>query len=88
MPARPPDGTLTWHISPDHGPAVSDYVYIDGSGFNTNAHQFVRFGHATIVVCPDGQLGGLGRGVPPDWVDSSAAPELWQLFERSQQLLL
>ena len=55
--------------------------YVDGSAFHNNVHELTRCGFSIVVVDDDGSLVAVANGVPPEYVDSSAAAELWAVLE-------
>ena len=55
--------------------------YIDGSALEADIPQVMAVGFAAVLVdANDGQLLAFAYGVPPSWVNSSAAAEGWALY--------
>ena len=80
---RPPrDGTFTWVEDPSHHDLSQATFYIDGSAFYAELGSYhTRCGFSIVVVTGEDRLLGAGRGVPPSFVNTSAAAELWALYQ-------
>ena len=74
-------GSITWRIPvPDELPRTAVW-YIDGSALEADVPQVIAVGFAiTLVDALDGKLLAFAYGVPPSWVNSSAAAEGWALY--------
>ena len=75
------DGAFQWY-----GPSPSTFDcsgatwYTDGSVFEPRWRDISATGFAVALVGSQGQLLTYGAGIPPNWVDSSAATEAWALY--------
>ena len=55
--------------------------YVDGSALEADIPQVMAVGFAAVLVnLYDGQLLAFAYGVPPSWINSSAAAEGWALY--------
>ena len=78
-PLRNIFGNFRWIfrlIAPD--PALT--FYTDGSVFEGRWRDLQSVGFSIVAVGESGRLARYGMGVPPAWVDSSAAAEAWAVF--------
>ena len=80
---RPPlDGTFEWHLDPTATHHLPHHLvwFLDGSMVDDLAPGVLgACGFSIVVVSIDGELVGLGSGVPPAWVADSAMAEGWAL---------
>ena len=78
-PIRNLDGNFKWLFGSSLQCSGLTF-YTDGSVYEARWRDMQSVGFALVAVGEDGRLAKYGLGIPPAWVDSSAASEGWAVF--------
>lgn len=71
---------MRWFTDPPDVTRTDIRWYIDGSMMFGHVWGLRRTGCAIVVVSYSGDLVAFGNAVPPAWVRTAAASELWSLM--------